>query len=74
MTYDHSYEEPATPIDPKDEAYTEACEEIDRLKAEGARFRDLMTHAANAFEDKQWNCVGEKDLELIALMRKVAAK
>jgi hypothetical protein len=32
MTYDYSLEEPTPPIDPRDEAYTEACEEIERLK------------------------------------------
>ena len=33
MTYDHSFEEPTPPVDPRDEAYTEACEKIDRLRA-----------------------------------------
>jgi hypothetical protein len=33
VSYDHYDEEPALPVDPKDEAYTEACEEIDRFES-----------------------------------------
>ena len=39
MMYDYSLKEPAPPIDPRDEAYTEACEEIERLKAEIERLK-----------------------------------
>jgi len=36
------YEEPPLPVDPRDEAYTEACEEIDRLKALIKRAADVL--------------------------------
>jgi hypothetical protein len=57
------YEEPPPAVDPKDEAYTEACEEIDKLKA-------LVIRAADALEDKAFNWLSQKDWELIALLRK----
>jgi len=31
-TEEQPYEEPREPVDPKDEAYSEACEEIERLR------------------------------------------
>jgi hypothetical protein len=37
------YEDQPLPVDPRDEAYTEACEEIDRLKV-------LIKRAADALE------------------------
>ena len=32
MKQSEVYDEPPSPVDPRDEAYSEACEEIDRLK------------------------------------------
>ena len=38
------YEEPLFPVDPRDDAYTEACEEIDRLK----RIIERLQHEAKS--------------------------
>ena len=38
------YEEPPSPVDPRDDAYTEACEEIDRLK----RIIERLQHEAKS--------------------------
>jgi hypothetical protein len=50
MTYDtwkttepEIYEEPPLPVDPREEAYSEACEEVKRLRA-------LIKRAADALE------------------------
>ena len=43
MIYDpQPYEEPPLPIDPRDEAYSEACEEIYQLKALIKRAADVL--------------------------------
>jgi len=43
MIYDpQPYEEPPLPVDPRDEAYTEACEELGRLRALMKRAADVL--------------------------------
>jgi hypothetical protein len=42
MTYDRLFEALTPPVDPRDEAYTEACEEIARLRVLIKRAADML--------------------------------
>jgi len=63
----------------QEEAYTEACEEIDQLKFLNAEERQtidelsrLCLRAADALETYGWYCAGSVVEDLIAELRKAA--